>query len=316
MTMRNETATGRTRLVARTFGAVVLAGTVAAGAVAVAPTGNASCMSFFGRNNSDQCVSSATSIAIALGDSAVAVANGVFTVAFADSRDVLNPPTSGCSATGTSTDPRCTIAAVASDLDDGELPNWQSVAIARGEGSIAYVFTADSGACVRCVAVSLDAWDLATINGGRLNAAINVGNRNSANSPGSLASIKGGSRNVAANINTLNQGSASTGAEVHGSRSIAVNLGTTNPGVGSFTRAGTKKQPATSSVAFNLGGADHRGGNNTVEALGDRAVAGAISQTGVSVTQTGPGRTIRRGTAAAAAGAATTSPEVRAARGR
>jgi hypothetical protein len=271
-------------------------------------------MSFFGRNNSDQCVSSATSIAIALGDSAVAVANGLFTVAFADSRDVLNPPTSGCSATGTSADDRCTIAAVASD--PGGLPNWQSVAIARGEGSTASVFAADSGACVRCVAVSLDAWDLATINGGRLNAAINVGNRNSANSPGSLASIKGGSGNVAANINTLNQGSASTEAAVHGSRSIAVNLGTTNPGDGSFTRAGTKKQPATSSVAFNLGGADHRGGNNTVEALGDRAVAGAISQTGVSVTQTGPGRTIRRGTAAAAAGAATKSPEVRAARGR
>ena len=117
---------------------------------------------------------------------------------------------------------------------------------------------------------------------------------------------------MAANINTLNQGSGPA-AEVHGSRSIAVNLGTTN---GSFTRAGSKKQPATSSVAFNLGGADHRGGNNTVEALGDRAVAGAISQTGVSVTQTGPGRTIRRGTAAAAAGAATTSPEVRAVRGR
>ena len=148
MTMRNETATGRTRLVARTFGAVVLAWTVAAGAVAVAPTGNASCMSFFGRNNTDQCVSSATSIAIALGDSAVAVASGVFTVAFADSRDVLNPPTSGCSATGTSADPRCTIAAVASEPLRG-LPNWQSVAIARGEGSSAYVFTTDSGACVR-----------------------------------------------------------------------------------------------------------------------------------------------------------------------
>lgn len=306
MTMRDETATGRTRLVARTFGAVVIAGTVAAGAVAVAPTGNASCMSFFGRNNSDQCISSTTSIAIALGDSAVAVANGLFTVAFADSRGVLNPPTSGCSATGTSADPRCTIAAVASEQSG--LPNWQSVAIARGEGSTAEVFDTDSGPCVRCVAVSLDAWETASVLGGRLNAAINVGNRNSAIGDRTMALVQGGSGNLAANINTFNQGSGPV-AEVRGSRSIAVNLGTTN---GSFTRAGSKKQPATSSVAFNLGGADHRGGNNTVEALGDRAVAGAISQTGVSVTQTGPGRTIRRGASPSAAGAA----EVGAARTR
>jgi hypothetical protein len=281
----------------RTAAGALLVGVLAAGGLAAAPPGNASCLSVFGRNNSDLCFSSATGIAIALGDSAVAFANGRFVVAFADSRGVADPPT-GCNTAGGGGD-RCTKALVGSDPGTPE-PTRQSVAVALGEGATAAVAIA-LNPCLGCIAVSADPWDATSILGGSLNAAIAVGNRNRLGA-NPIADIAGGSGNLAAVIGTRNV-AAGTYAAISGkgNRNLAVNIGTTNTN-GSGVQVGAPGKPATSSVAFDLAGGRRVAGNNLVNAKGDRAVAGAIGQTGASVSQSGPGRTIRRGAPTAAAG--------------
>lgn len=277
--------------------AALAAGAVAAGGLAAAPPGNASCLSVFGRNNSDRCFSSATGIAIALGDGAVAFANGRFVVALADSRGVADPPT-GCNTSGGGGD-RCTRALVGSDPGTPE-PTRLSVAVARGEAATAAVAIA-LNPCLGCIAVSADPWDATSILGGSLNAAVAVGNRNRLGA-NPIADIAGGSGNLAAVIGTRNvaDGTYAT-ISGKGNRNLAVNIGTTNT-KGYGVQVGAPGKPANSSVAFDLAGGRRLAGNNLVNAQGDRAVAGAIGQTGTSVSQSGPGRTIRRGASAAAAG--------------
>lgn len=274
----------------RTAQVALLAGVLAAGGLAVAPAGNASCLSVFGRSNSDRCFSSATGIAIALGDSAVAFANGRFVVAFADSRGVADAP-AGCNTSGAGGD-RCTRALVGSDPGTPE-PTRLSSAVARGEGATAAVAIA-LNSCLRCVAVSADPWDATSVLGGSLNAAIAIGNRNRLGA-NPLADIAGGSGNVAAVVGTRNlaDGTYAT-ISGKGNGNLAITIGTTNT-KGYGVQVGAPGNPAHSSVAFDLAGGRRLAGNNLVNAQGDRAVAGAIGQTGVRVDQRGPGRTVSRG---------------------
>jgi hypothetical protein len=119
-----------------------------------------------------------------------------------------------------------------------------------------------------------------------MNAAINVASRNTGGGT-TEAIVWSGNGNVAANIKTSSDKGLLL-AEVRGDRSVAVNSGTANTATdGSFTKAGSVKQPGSSSKAFVKGGKD-----NTVSALGDKAIAGAVGQTGVTVTQTGPGKNV------------------------
>jgi hypothetical protein len=67
--------------------AAVASGTFATAAVGSAPTANATCASFFGIGNSANCVSSPTSVAIAIGTNAVAVAGGLFGIALTVGND-------------------------------------------------------------------------------------------------------------------------------------------------------------------------------------------------------------------------------------
>jgi hypothetical protein len=235
-------------------------------------------MSMFGRNNSDQCFSGSTGIAIVLGSSGVADAEGKFSLALADSRGVATPST-GCSLTSGSANNGCTAAQA---YQDGGGPlSLLGLAVARGQNALAAV-----DGTLGNIAVSLGAGSSALVNNGRMNAAINVASRNSSGGT-TEAVVWSGDRNVAANIKTSSQNGLLL-AEVRGDRSVAVNIGTTNTSsVESVTKAGSKQQPASSSRAFVK-----RGKDNNVQALGDQAVAGAVDQTGATVTQTGPGKNV------------------------
>ena len=156
-------------------------------------------------------------------------------------------------------------------------------------------------ACLGCIAVSADPWDATSVLGGSLNAAVAVGNRNRLGA-NPIADIAGGPLNFAAVIGARNvtDGTYAT-ISGKGNRNLAVNIGTTNTN-GYAVQVGAPGKPANSSVAFDLAGGRRLAGNNLVNGQGDQAVAGAIGQTGTSVSQSGPGRTIRRGASAAAGG--------------
>jgi hypothetical protein len=258
----------------------LIAGMAVSAAVVNAPVGGASCMSLFGRNNTDQCFSSATSVAIALGDSAAASAGGFFSLAFADSRGVATSAT-GCSLSDGGGLDGCTVAQAYQAPYRGGPLSRAGLAVAAGEGSNAVVDGTYGN-----VAVSLGAGSGALVTAGSLNAAINVATRNSAGGT-TEAIVWSGNRNLAANAGTSSQGGLLL-AEVNGSRSIAANIGTVNTSsAGATAQAGSRQQPASSSKAFAL-----RGKNNQVVALGDQAVAGAVKQSGATVTQTGPGNDV------------------------
>ncbi len=299
---------------AGTMGSLLLAaGMLGTTTLATAPESHASCISAFGIGNSDRCQSTWSSIAIALGDTAAAVAEGLFSIAIANSIGVDNPkiPTGGCGLTGPG-GMDCTQALTAGSTADGAPPvGMFTLAYAAGRGSSAAVFESNAA-----VALSQGDYAKASVFGGEdgaskpglFNAAINLFTAGTgvAGGDGAEATVWSGSGNLAANIG----GAGGNLAYVNGRRSAAINVGTT----GSQSEVGelslTSDLDTSGSVAFNF-----RGRNNVVRAKGQRAIAGAVNQDSRQITQDGPGIKIETGENAAADPARATRSVARAAKG-
>jgi hypothetical protein len=288
----SSTGSSSTGVAGAVGGVLLTAGLLGTSAVATAPTSNASCISVFGIGNSDQCQSSATSIAIALGDSAFAVAGGMFSIAFANSLGVDSPdiPAGGCSLNGPGWGD-CT-ASITGTPQPGT-GGFLSLAYAGGRAASALVTGNLSTALAQGDRAA------ALVYGDYLNAAVTIGS----SAGGAVAEVAYGYGNVAASVFS---GSDVPGqrplARVNGRMSVAVNLNTVDS-VSNIGKYLLEVDPDTAfSAAFNF-----RGRNNTVTATGVGAIAGTLDQAGVTVSQEGPGTKIVAGKSAPASRAAATS---------
>jgi hypothetical protein len=255
------------------LGGLLTAGVLAATSMVTAPTGNASCFSAFGIGNTAQCQSGPTSIAIALGDAAVAQALGAFSLAIANGLGLPDPgtPTLDNSAVAVTGNPQGGRGAF-------------SLAYAAGTSTAANVLGNFSAAIAMGARASAAAW------GDFLNVAINVG-VDSAESGLSEAIVAGGVGNVAAIVGGRSGNRGNT-ASAYGRFNVAANLFTDDSsaeaGFYNPLSFGPPSEEASFSAAFNVGGS-----RNTVRALrGPVAIAGAVNRSDVQVTQDGPGTTI------------------------
>ncbi|MCV7178829.1 hypothetical protein [Mycolicibacterium sphagni] len=230
------------------LGALV-SGALAAGAVIVAPTAQATCASFFGINNGGGCSSSQTSIAIAIGTGAQAFAGGLFGTSFAVGTDSISSIPSG-----------------------GR--NYFNLAAAVGVNALAEA----GGALSLAVAAGTNLTALAaeTLHPYLpvANVALNLGLSSTNN-----LTVADGVGNLA--VNLFGNG---TGQDVRalGLANAAINIG----GTGNAVRASVvTSQNAYASFAFNVLGS----GNTVQAGGGPLAVAGAFNQTGATVTQASPG---------------------------
>jgi len=256
------------------LGGLLTAGVLAATSMVTAPTGNASCFSAFGIGNTAQCQSGPTSIAIALGDAAVAQALGAFSLAIANGLGLPDPgtPTLDNSAVAVTGNPQGGRGAF-------------SLAYAAGTSTAANVLGNFSAAIAMGARASAAAW------GDFLNVAINVG-VDSAESGLSEAIVAGGVGNVAAIVGGRSGDRGYNTASAYGRFNVAANLFTDDSsaeaGFYNPLSFGPPSEEASFSAAFNVGGS-----RNTVRALrGPVAIAGAVNRSDVQVTQDGPGTTI------------------------
>ncbi len=258
-------------------GGLLTTGMLAVTGLAGAPASNASCISVFGIGNNDQCKSGPTSIAIALGDAAVASALGMFSIAFANGLGLPEPESrendnSAFALTG---------------AQDGTRGAF-SLAYARGLAG-AWSLGNFSAAIATGTKASASAW------GDYLNIAVNIG-VDAEEGPGPVTSeavVAGGSANLAAVIGGSSRNNDNL-AVAYGRFNVAANIFTD----GSVANAGfwnplepligPPSEEATASVAFNVGGA-----RNTVSALrGPYAIAGTLDRSDLTLTQNGTGITI------------------------
>jgi hypothetical protein len=234
--------------------AIVALGLTAAGAFATAglgpaPAANATCISAFGLSSSADCTSNLTSIAIAIGNGAVAHADGLFGGAFAMgtyAQAWLGGVASLAVAVGPST------SAIADGLF-GIL----------GAGNIAVNIATDSAGNRYGVG---DADSTATAYGVG-NVAVNLfGNGSSADSaPGGCITV-----------GALCYPDFPSGIVAVGLGNIAVNL------LGNYN---TVAANGFGNAAFSANGRF----NNVTAGTGPFAIAGLANKTGVSITKAGPG---------------------------
>jgi hypothetical protein len=249
--------------------------TALAAALGTAPQASASCASFFGVGNSSDCVSSPTSIAIALGPGAQAYALGTLGSAIS-------------------------VGSLSYSITDGDTA--AATATALGNGAGAYVY--NDSRLSTAFAAGTNAGSV--VNGGDLELSGAFGDNTlgftgPANSGkpayGNLAIAMGNSSHLAqaAAVGTgniaLNVFSPSS-AKTFGSNLIA--SGAFNIASSLFSRDsvvyagyGGKQQTGTRNVAFSGFG---RG--NDIEARGPGSIVGSLFQSAASVIRSGPGITI------------------------
>jgi hypothetical protein len=230
---------------------VVTALMAAATGLSSVPTAGATCASFFGIGNSAQCTSSRTSIAIALGDNAVAAALGVFSIATAAGENSQADAHDGnflaANAFG--------IGSLAQAYDGSfEVANAlgnRTTALAYGGGlNLALAGYLGTHAAVRNSEVA--------VRGGNLNAAIGL----TANRPNSDVAVDaetlGGTGNLALAVGN----SITTAKAGHGNSNHAMSLG-----VGATTGALAGNRNRATAVSTQFGWAAAAGGT------GNRAIA-------------------------------------------
>ncbi len=233
------------------LGALV-SGALAAGTLTGAPTANANCASFFGIGNTADCTSTLTTIAIAIGTGAQAHADGLFGSAFAVG--------TGARAF---TDDAFTFATA---VGDGAVANTDGLfGITAALGQNAYALTAGSHA----------------LPGGSGQLGLNIAINITPASPNLDVVEATGIADIA--VNLFGPASKSNPYVIaSGYFNTAVNvLGTDN----TVLAGDNKATVATGSLAFNAFGS----GNVVSAQPGPFAIAGAIGETGQSVTKAGPG---------------------------
>lgn len=257
------------------------AGMLTATAVGSAPSADATCISAFGLSGNPDCTSSFLGVAIAVGPSAEAHADGLLGTAFAfgansgafvNNGAVLNLAV-GLGLNGSST-------------ADG----FGSVGLAAGPNTS--VVVGKPGSFVN-LAINLSPKNAVTAAYGIGNVAVNL--------------LGGSTISAVGVLNTaLNVGGDGNSLEAVGTLSSATNL------FGSNNQVFTRTSQSTASGAFNIFGS----GNVVAAGPGPLATAGSLGQTGQTVLKIGPGininnrlviggaAAVNKGTAAAARHAA------------
>lgn len=252
-----------------------LGATALAAALGTAPQASASCASFFGVGNSSDCVSSPTSIAIALGPGARAYALGTLGSAIS-------------------------VGSLSYSITDEDTAATTATALGNGAG--AYVY--DGSRLSTAFATGTNAGSV--VNGGVLelagafgdntlgftgpaplgktafgNIAITIGN-----SPHLAQAAAVGTGNIAFNV------FSPSSAKIFGSNVIA--SGAFNIASSLFSRDsvvyagyGGKQQMGSRNVAFSGFGRD-----NDIEAYGPGAIIGSVFQAAATITRDGPGVTV------------------------
>lgn len=264
----------------------LVSGALVAGALSAAPTANATCASFFGIGNSANCKSNLTSIAIAIGPNAKALADfGYFGVSLSVGADAV-AFTPG-------------IFTVATAVGD----NAQSVA--GGFFSIA---------------TTLGANGVASAGGQGLNIALNVTPATTV--PNGSGVVADGFGNVGVNLFGSGTDVEKHLIRAAGILNTSVNLGGTDNKVwagegsdvlnGAFNALGSGNFVATGGGGgLNLAFKTFGNGNLVIAGPGPVAIAGSILQNGQPTTKSGPGFNIngfKVGGAAAVAPKKTAAP--------
>ncbi|KAA0112253.1 hypothetical protein [Mycolicibacterium sp. P1-5] len=269
--MGRHASTTRTKLATATAVSALSIGVLATTGLGSAPPARATCASFFGFGNSPACMSGPTSIAIAIGNGAAALAaDGWFSTALAvgnGATAIVGLPgvTSALSSATTIGDNSVAetigILGMATQLG----PNGYAVAI--GAPTMSYLSLS--------VATNISLGT--TVPAGSIAQTLGVGN-------------------IA--VNLFGNGTTVVGhsALAQGTFSTAMNLfGTNNKTTAGFPAGGM----------FGLAFADFGSGNTVQTGAGPLAIAGSIGQTGQTVTKQGPGFNIN---GAVAGGAAAIDP--------
>jgi hypothetical protein len=246
-------------------------GALTAGAMGLGatPVANASCASAFGLGNSSQCSSTLTTIAIAIGNSAQAHADGVLGAAVALGNGALAGAYGWFGS--------------ATALGDSSTATAANLGIAFAAGSHSKAGAGAGSSEFFNGAISIGSSD-AEAYGGSGNLAVNLfGNGTTV--------LSLGTGNVA--VNTGNQSQV----WARGTLSNATNLGGYNSFVGTSTTS-------VASGAFAVLGS----GNIVQVGNGPFAVAGSILQTGATVEKSGPGFNINGVIVSGAAAVGNTKP--------
>ena len=261
------------------FGGGLLLGAVASGALAVASLGSAgaadaTCASISGVGNSADCQSTATSFAIGLGPNTIAKANGLFDGAIAIG--ITNGATDETLASSTG---NLSLAYAGGKNTEAVTNGNLELAAAQGDNLIAIaggLTPNDTGN----VALNLGQGDVSGSNlveaVGTGNIAANVSGNGTAVAPSEVVALGTGNSafNIAGNSNEVSaSGVLNNATNVAGNNNKVVaagGTGLTSPGL---------------NVAFNTLG----NGNTVTASPGPLAIAGAIGQTGKTVTQTTTG---------------------------
>lgn len=274
--------------------ALGLATTFTAALMGNAPTANATCASFFGLGSGGNCTSSFTSIAVAIGKNASAHAEGILGAAV----------TVGASSTASTTAGALwNLAVTFGERNATNAGGIGSVAmVARSRDQV--VLAGDGGlgsGNIANLAVSLASPQATeTIANGIANATVNVAGSGNVYGRGvGLTTVNA----IGLGVTLYNSGTLNNITNMLGNNTFASNL-----------------EGAFGTLAFNL-----IGENNALYTKGALAIAGAVGSTGQTVTQSGPGISVRfnrqslssrrlRATAGIEAGAIAAQPTSRAAR--
>jgi hypothetical protein len=273
-----RTRTKPARLSNKVAGGLVLAGlgaTALAAALGTAPQASASCASLFGVGNSANCISTATSIAIALGPGArayalgslgSAVAVGALSYASTDANTVLGTASALGNGAGAyvANGARMT-SAFAAGTHAGAVINGGLLnqAVALGDNTLGYVSTSGSGGLV--------GGNLAVVigNSRKLAQATAAGSGNVAVSIFSPSSAKEFGSNVVAS----------------GTFNVAASLLSRDSLV--FAGYGVKVLEGTRNAAFSIFGQ-----GNHIEAQGPGTIVGSVLERAATTIRQGPGLTI------------------------
>ncbi|MCX2930545.1 hypothetical protein ORI20_09680 [Mycobacterium sp. CVI_P3] len=245
----------RTGTVINKFTGAIAVGALTAGALATtglgsAPSANATCASFFGIGNSADCVSTPTSIAIAIGTGSQALAYGWFSSAVAVGNSAI---------------------AVAGDVVQTNIFDFGTAignnALAQATGIVGMATQLGSnGVAVAVASTSLNYLGLNTALNVSLGTTVVGGSVVEAIGKGNLA------------VNLFGNGT--------GGGHLAYALGTLNT---AWTVGGTNNKAIANGGNGNAAFADFGSGNTVAAGPGPLAIAGSILQTGQVVTKSGPG---------------------------
>lgn len=241
---------------------VLLGGLAAVGVLSAfgcAPSAEATCISAFGLGGGPDCTSTIASIAIALGPTAGAHANGLLGAAFAFGTNAIAYIPGG--AVGN-------LAVAGGDNSMANAEGYASAAIAGGINS--QVQAGGSGMIGNLAATLANKQPADAVATGIGNIALNV--------------FGGGGTAASGYLNSaVNLGGTGNSVFANGLLNSAVNLLGNNNQVSASSPNG-----ARASWAFSVFGS----GNAVTVGPGPLAVAGSIAQTGKTITRVGPGITI------------------------